>query len=88
MKRLLIVLVLALTGCANNIPIVPPFPSIPDSLRKSCPDLKPIDAETTKLSEVLTAVTDNYRQYYDCKSQVDDWLEWYTTQKGIFDKIK
>lgn len=88
MKKFLIILAVALTGCATNVPIVPPFPNVPESLMKVCPDLKPVDSETIKLSDVLSAVTNNYQQYYDCKSQVDDWIEWYKTQKGIFNKIK
>ena len=88
MKKFLIILAIGLTGCATSVPIVPPFPSVPESLMKACPDLKPVDTETIKLSDVLGAVTDNYHQYYDCKSQVDDWIEWYKTQKGIFNKIK
>jgi hypothetical protein len=85
---LILLLLILASGCSTPVPIVPPFPNVPESLKKACPDLKPVNADTTKLSDVLTAVTDNYRQYYDCKSQVDDWIEWYTTQKGIFDKIK
>jgi hypothetical protein len=88
MKKFLIITAVVLTGCATSVPVVPPFPDVPESLMKTCPDLKPVDSETIKLSDVLSAVADNYHQYYDCKSQVDDWIEWYKTQKGIFNKIK
>lgn len=88
MKKFLAILVITLSGCATNVPIIPPFPDVPETLMKACPDLKLVKDGTTKLSEVLSTVTDNYHQYYDCKSQVDDWIEWYKTQKGIFNKIK
>jgi hypothetical protein len=84
---ILIFLVVA-TGCSTPVPIVPPFPDVPASIKKACPDLKKVDESTTKLSDIVGVVADNYSQYYDCKSRVDDWIEWYDTQKGIFDKIK
>ena len=53
----------------------------------ACPDLAQIP-ETNKLSEVLPVVADNYGQYYTCKDTVDSWIDWYNTQKKIFDNIK
>jgi hypothetical protein len=53
----------------------------------ACPDLKQT-AETTKLSEILPVVVDNYGQYYACKDSVDSWIDWYNSQKKIFDSIK
>jgi len=89
LTMLLILLVLVIvTGCSTPVPVVPAFPAVPISLKQACPDLKNVDESTTKLSDIVKSVADNYRQYYDCKSQVDDWIEWYNTQKGIFDKIK
>ena len=88
MRYLTILLLVFLTACSTPVPIVPPFPDVIAGLKETCPNLKKIDESTTKLSEVVEIVTDNYQLYYDCKSKVDDWIEWYTTQKGIFDKIK
>lgn len=84
---ILLFLVIA-TGCSTPVPIVPAFPAVPVSLKQTCPDLKKVDESTTKLSDIVGSVADNYQLYYDCKSRVDDWIEWYDTQKGIFDKIK
>ena len=87
MKKLLIISLLSvLTGCATPVPVAVKFPSVPSELMKSCPDLKTVDTNTTKLSEVLSVVVDNYSQYYDCKAKVDDWIEWYKTQQSIFDR--
>jgi hypothetical protein len=91
MKYLLasLILLLALTGCASKtaVPVAMKFPAVPQELMQSCPDLEQVDPKTDKLSDVLTVVTDNYMTYYQCKSTVDDWIEWYNTQKTIFDKV-
>jgi len=90
MKRLVISLLIAvsLVGCAGkSVPVTVRFPGIPLDLAKTCPDLETVDANTNKLSDVLNTVTDNYISYYECKAKVDDWMEWYRTQKTIFDKV-
>lgn len=53
----------------------------------SCPDLQLVQP-TTKLSEVIVTVTNNYSQYQECRIKVDAWIEWYTSQKQIFDSVK
>jgi DNA invertase Pin-like site-specific DNA recombinase len=50
-------------------------------------DLKKTEP-TEKLSEVLKVVVDNYGQYHECKIKVDTWVEWYKTQKDIFESVK
>jgi hypothetical protein len=88
MKRLLLVCAfLALTGCATSVPVTMKFPSAPADMLTTCPDLKETP-ETTKLSEVLSVVVENYGQYYTCKDNVDSWIEWYNTQKKIFESVK
>jgi hypothetical protein len=79
---------MSLIGCATKtVPVTVKFPGVPEDLARSCPDLQTVDPNTTKLSDVLNTVTDNYITYYECKSKVDDWIEWYATQKTIFDKV-
>ena len=88
MKRLLILLVaVALVGC-SAVPVVRHFPEVPDELKNPCPSLKEIDVTTNKLSEVINVVTDNYSQYHECRIKVDSWIDWYNTQKEIFDSVK
>jgi hypothetical protein len=90
MKQTLISLciLLNLTGCATkSAPVTVKFPPAPADLTRTCPDLKTVDPKTDKLSAVLDTVTDNYITYYECKATVGDWIEWYTTQKSIFDRI-
>jgi hypothetical protein len=88
MKRLLILLsVVLLSGCLAT-PVKRNFPEVPQDLMVACPDLKTIEPNTTKLSEVITVVTENYGQYQECKIKVDTWVEWYKSQKEIFDSVK
>jgi hypothetical protein len=86
MKHLILVTALLITGC-TSVPVMPKFPDVPNDMLVSCPDLKLIP-ETTKLSEVLPVVVDNYGQYYTCKDSVDSWIDWYNSQKKIFDSVK
>lgn len=87
MKRLILITALVITGCASTVPIIEKFPDVPKDMLIACPDLDQIP-ETNKLSEVLPVVADNYGQYYTCKDTVDSWIDWYNTQKKIFDNIK
>jgi len=86
MNRLIIIAFLLLSGC-TTVPVTVKFPDVPKDMLETCPDLKLVP-ETTKLSEVLPTVVDNYGQYYTCKDTVDSWIDWYTSQKKIFDSIK
>lgn len=85
-KLLLLIPALLLTGCLTT-PVKRNFPEVPKELMEACPDLKAVP-ETEKLSEVLKVVVDNYGQYHECKIKVDTWVEWYKTQKQIFDSVK
>jgi hypothetical protein len=87
MKRLALLLgIVMLIGC-TTVPVVRKFPDAPKELMKSCPDLKQTQS-TSKLSEVLTVVVENYGQYYECKTKADSWTEWYETQRQIFNTVK
>jgi hypothetical protein len=87
MKRLLIVAaVLLMAGCSST-PVKRTFPSVPPELMEACPDLKKTEP-TEKLSEVLKVVVDNYGQYHECKIKADIWIDWYKTQKNIFESVK
>jgi len=88
MKRLLIILtVMLLAGC-NDVPVAQNFPEVPADLLVACPDLKLVDPNTTKLSEVVGVVADNYSEYQECRLKVDSWIDWYKTQQKIFDSVK
>jgi hypothetical protein len=86
MKKLLILLLL--TGCSTTVPVARKFPEIPDVMMVTCPPLTQIKEGTTKLSEVITVVTDNYFEYHKCSDKNDLWIEWYKLQKQNFDQVK
>jgi len=89
MKRLLILLpvMVLLTGCLAT-PVKRTFPDVPQELMVACPDLKNVDPGTDKLSDVLPVVVSNYGQYHECRLKIDSWMEWYKTQKQIFEEVK
>jgi PBP1b-binding outer membrane lipoprotein LpoB len=87
MNRLLI-LTLLLAGCSTSVPVKRTFPAAPQELMQECPDLKTVAEGTTKLSEVLTVVSENYGQYKECQIKVDLWVNWYERQKKIFNEVK
>lgn len=90
MNRLSILLpVILLTGCMQaTVPVAVKFPDVPKELLETCPDLKKVNPDGAKLSSVITVVTENYGQYYQCKVKVDTWIEWYNAQKNIHTNIK
>ena len=90
MKAILLLVPVAflLFGCLiGTAPVKRNFPEVPQELMETCPDLKTVP-DTEKLSDVLKVVTDNYAQYQECRIKVDTWIEWYKTQKSIFDSVK
>ena len=87
MKKLLLISLLLLAGCAGTAPVKQKFPEAPKELLEKCPELKQTE-QTERLSEVLKVVTENYSQYHECKLEVYTWIEWYSTQKQIFDSVK
>ena len=86
MKKILILLLLA--GCSTTVPVTRKFPEVPDVLMVPCPPLTQIKEGTTKLSEVVGVVTDNYFEYHKCSDKNDLWMEWFKAQKEIFDSVK
>lgn len=88
MKKLLICSILALSGCATSVPVTMSFPQVPEELKIACPSLKEIDPTTTKLSTVVTTVTENYGTYQECQIKVDAWIQWYDSQKKIYESVK
>lgn len=81
-------LAMLLTACSTTVPVKRSFPDVPPELKEKCVELSQLPTETSKLSEVLTSVTKNYSEYHICKNKNDMWIEWYNTQKQIFDEVK
>jgi hypothetical protein len=88
MKSIVIAfLAMSLVACVS-VPVQRSFPKVPAELMVSCPPLQVMDPETTRLSDVVQSVVTNYGQYQACDNKIDTWIEWYNTQKTIFDSVK
>jgi len=88
MKYIIASLILCLAGCTATVPVKMNFPQVPEDLTQSCPDLQQVDPATKKLSDVVTVVSKNYEQYQECQVKVDTWVQWYNSQKKIFEEVK
>lgn len=88
MKSIIIgTLLLLLAGCVAT-PVARKFPSTPDSLLQSCDKLTTINTDTITLSDFTKSVTQNYGLYQECNIKNEAWIDWYNTQKQIFDEVK
>lgn len=88
MKTLLAILLsLALVGCSTVVPVKAKFPDAPDTIKRKCPALKPLQ-DDAKLSDIAKTVAENYTTYHECSVNNDAWIEWYDTQKRIFETVK
>jgi hypothetical protein len=89
MKRLVLLLpTVLLTGCLATAPVVPKWPDVPKELLVACPDLKTVDPANNKISTLIETVADNYKEYYQCKDKVDDWITWYNGQQKLWETLK
>jgi hypothetical protein len=89
MKKLLAIFLVALvTGC-GTAPVIVKFPDAPDALKEPAGKLTPLD--TTKkieLSDIIENANENAGKYYALREKYNAWIEWYNSQKKIFDDIK
>lgn len=88
MKYLVSLIACLLVGCSTPVPVVQKFPEVPKELMQSCPDLAIIESDNIQLSEFLKVVTDNYTNYHTCEVINKLWIEWYKSQKQIFETVK
>ena len=84
---IVIMLVLAITGCSTAVPVTARFPDPPGSLAtQSCAELQKLK-DDARLSDISRTVTLNYSSYYECAVKTDAWIEWYKIQKMIFEGV-
>ena len=80
---IVLMLVLAITGCSTVVPVAVKFPEPPGQLASEpCPNLKKLN-DNAALSDIARTVTENYTAYYECAVKLDAWIEWYSKQKTI-----
>ena len=84
MKYLLLLL---MVGCSTTVPVTAKFPEVPERLMQKCPQLEKT-SEEAKLSDITKTITNNYTTYYECAVKDDAWIEWYQSQKLIFESVK
>jgi len=85
---IVVMLVLAISGCATAVPVTAKFPEPPGRLAtQSCTELQKLK-DDARLSDVSRTVTINYSSYYECAVKTDAWIEWYKIQKMIFEGVK
>ena len=82
---IVIMFVLAISGCATAVPVTAKFPDPPGRLiTQRCPDLQKLN-DDARLSDISRTVTINYSSYYECAVKTDAWIEWYNIQKILFE---
>lgn len=87
MKYALLLVAFLITGCSTTVPVKAKFPEIPPVLLESCPELHKL-SEAPKISDISKTITLNYTLYYECAAKHNSTIEWYKTQKQIFESVK
>ena len=87
MKRLIVIACLAIAGCVS-VPVERKFPTAPDTLKEPAVNLKTLDTPKPELSDLISNANDNYAEYYRLRDRYNGWIDWYNTQKQIFDSVK
>jgi hypothetical protein len=87
MKILLLTTILILSGC-STAPVVMKFPEVPEALMQRCEPLDKVPADTKQLSTTAEVVIKNYGKYHVCRIKVEEWQEWYQSNKKIYESVK
>ena len=87
MRYAVVILALLLSACSTVVPVAVKFPEPPGKgAMTACPTLQKLQNDA-KLSDVANTVTVNYGTYYECAVKTDAWIEWYETQRRIFEGV-
>lgn len=87
-----VLLCLSLAGCGVmqyfNLKPTWPRPASEESL-KPCEDLKKFENKnadgSVDLLEFQKSVIENYLLHYKCSDKNDSWIDWYITQKRVYE---
>ena len=90
MKIIILGLAILLAGCSIVAPVKRNFPDAVPALQEKCPELSTVEStgNAVSITDMLKTVVKNYGSYYECANKVDEWNEWYTTQRKIFENVK
>lgn len=86
MNKIIIIALLFLTGC-TTVPVERKFPEVPETLKTVCKRLKSL-SENDNLSQIAKTISENYSLYHECAIKQESWIDWYNSQKKIFDGVK
>lgn len=87
MKHIILMLAVLLTGC-STAPVVMKFPEVPEALMQNCEDLEKLPPGTKQLSTTAETVIKNYSKYHQCRIKVEEWQEWYQSNKKLYESVK
>ena len=83
-----VILAFLATGCSTVVPVTVKFPEAPGNVAMTpCPQLQKIP-DDARLSDITKTITVNYGTYYECAVKTDAWIEWYNSQRKIFEEVK
>jgi len=90
MKTVLAIFLVAfITGCSTTAPVTVKFPEAPAVLQEPAGKLTPLDtSKKVQLSDIIENANENAGKYYELREKYNAWIEWYTSQKKIFEDIK
>jgi len=89
MKKLILITLLVLSGCANNPPVLMPWPGHPTDLDTPTTDLTPLATDVpVTLTDLIENANDNFAKYYILKEKYEGWQTWDKSQKQIHDSVK
>jgi hypothetical protein len=88
MKLSILILSLFLTACSTTVPVTMKFPEVPQALMEKCEELEKLPPDTKQLSKTAESVVKNYSKYHQCRIKVEEWQEWYTANKKIYEDVK
>ena len=86
-KIALLIVVVALNGCASTTVVTTKFPPTTVLLTTECPSLELVPTGTTKLSDLEKIVVGNYTKYHQCANQINGWNKWYKEEKQIYESV-
>lgn len=87
MKKLIVILSILLSGCSTVVPVTQKFPDAPEPLFEKCSELIIIDTKNAvSITDLLKTVVKNYELYHECSIRQKAWIEWYNTQRDIFNQ--
>lgn len=75
-------------GCSTTVPLKMAWPQVPSELQEKPTDLKQLPEDKKTLADLIENANENYGTYYQLKTRLEAWQEWYKLQKDIYESVK